>query len=89
MQLYTEPQAAELLHTSTKTLKRLRARGVLGFTRATPSDKGRVLYRQEHIDAYLNNMETAPRSTPAPAKTKYRPTSDRVKHNTQALLDLL
>ncbi len=89
MSIFTEPQAAKILHTSTKTLKRLRARGILAFTRATPGNKGRVLYRQEYLDAYLDAMETPATSMPTPAARKYSAPSARVKHNTQALLDIL
>lgn len=47
--MYEPEDAAALIGRSRRTLERLRAAGLIRATRLG----GRVLYRQEHIDAYL------------------------------------
>lgn len=64
---YTEAEAAEKLHISQKTLKRLRDAGEISHSYATSSTvfcpetgkplNGRPVYKPEHIESYLKRHE--------------------------------
>lgn len=52
-QLIQEKAVAERLKVSIQTLRRYRAKGVIGFVRVG----GHVLYRPEHIDEFITSRE--------------------------------
>lgn len=82
--LLTEPEAAAALRMSTNTLKRRRAAGQISYTR----NGRRVLYRREHLDAYLDAQEVAASELPPPAP-RYRRAGTRAVRNQNALLDII
>ncbi len=69
-EVMTEPEAAEYLRCSTKTLKRRRRDGQIAFIR-----DGRILYLRSDLDTYLQARRTAAVAPPPPTKAhKYRVT---------------
>jgi excisionase family DNA binding protein len=86
MDILTEAEAAQKLRMSVKTLKRRRSAGQIGHIR----DGRRVLYRPEHLNAYLDAVEVAASAPPpAPPTPRYRRAGARSGANLEALLDLL
>lgn len=86
MEVLTEPEAAENLRMSVKTLKRRRSAGQIAYVR----DGRRVLYRREHLDAYLAAAEVAASAPPPePPEPRYRRAGARSARHRQALLDIL
>lgn len=86
MEILTESEAAAVLRMSVKTLKRRRAAGQISHVR----DGRRVLYRREHVEAYLDAAEVvASAPPPAPPAPRYRRAGTRSEGNRQALLDML
>lgn len=64
----TEPEAAEYLRCSVKTLKRRRADGQISFVR-----DGRVLYLLADLDVYLKARREPATTPPTPPRApKYR-----------------
>ena len=80
-EVMTEPEAAEYLRMSPKTLKRRRSDGQIAFIR-----DGRIRYLRQDLDDYLEGLRTAAtKSPPPPRKPKYRRTAKQ-EHDVVNLL---
>ncbi len=81
----TEPEAAEYLRLSAKTLQRRRTAGQISFIR-----DGGIRYLLSDLDAYLIARRTAAVTPPTSARApKYRRTGAQSIQNREALLDIL
>jgi excisionase family DNA binding protein len=63
--LLTSEEAAERLHISTKTLRQLRARGLIRYVAVT---ERKILYRAEDVDAFIESKVRQEPAAPAPTR---------------------